>query len=121
MLFKTSINWYKLFNSIEVANEFLAIGSVTTMNCGKKKICLARTTEGFYAVEDKCPHNGASLGNGYCTKEGSVVCPVHRYHFDLKTGRAKSGIGDYVETYPIEIRNDGIFIGFKETIFNLFT
>lgn len=121
MFFKTSINWYKLFNSIEAANNHIAIGSVVTIQCGKKKVCLARTNEGFYAVADKCPHNGASLGNGYCTKEGSVVCPVHRYHFDLKTGRAKSGIGDVVETYPIELRADGVFIGFKETVFNLFS
>lgn len=81
---------------------------------------MAHTTEGFFAVNDKCPHNGASLGNGYCTAEGSVVCPVHRYHFDLKTGRAKSGLGDYVQTYPLETRNDGIYIGFEETVWNLF-
>ena len=120
MLFKTSINWYKLFTSVEAANEFVAVGKVASLTCGKKRICLAHTTDGFFAVNDKCPHNGASLGNGYCTKEGTVVCPMHRYHFDLRTGRAKSGIGDFVETYPIEIRKDGIFIGFKETIFNLF-
>jgi 3-phenylpropionate/trans-cinnamate dioxygenase ferredoxin subunit len=120
MLFEKKLNWYKLFGSLEAAERMLKQGNVTTIQVGKKKICLAHTSEGFYAVNDKCPHNGASLGNGFCTAEGTVVCPVHRYHFDLKTGRAKSGLGDVVETYPIEVREDGIFIGFSETVWKLF-
>ena len=120
MFFKKQITWLKLFESITAANNRIAVGRVTTINAGKKKVCIAHTTEGFFAVNDKCPHNGASLGNGYCTTEGSVVCPVHRYHFDLKTGRAKSGGGDFVQTYPIEVREDGVFIGFEEIVWNLF-
>lgn len=120
MLFKKKINWYKLFESQEAAEAMLDVGRVTTMQVGKKKLCIAHTSEGFFAVNDKCPHNGASLGKGFCTDQGSVVCPLHRYHFDLKTGRAKSGLGDYVETYPIETRADGVFVGFEEVIWNLF-
>jgi len=120
MLFERKIRWYKLFDSVAAAGQMVGKGRVTTLVAGKKKICLAHTEEGFFAVNDKCPHNGASLGNGYCTDEGSVVCPLHRYHFDLKTGRAKSGLGDVVETYPLEIREDGVFIGFTETEWNFF-
>lgn len=120
MLFKKQTTWIKLFESVIAANNQIAIGKVSTIQVGKKKVCVAHTTEGFFAVNDKCPHNGASLGNGFCTDQGSVVCPVHRYHFDLKTGRAKSGGGDYVQPYPIEVREDGVFIGFEETVWNLF-
>jgi nitrite reductase/ring-hydroxylating ferredoxin subunit len=120
MFFKKQLVWIKLFDSVEAAHNRVKPGHVTTMEAGKKKICLAHTSEGLFAVNDKCPHNGASLGNGFCTDEGSVVCPVHRYHFDLKTGRAKSGGGDYVQPYPIEVREDGVFIGFEETVFTLF-
>ncbi len=120
MLFQKKIVWYKLFESITAANQMLPIGKVTTMQIANKKLCIAHTTENFFAINDKCPHNGASLGNGYCTSEGSVVCPVHRYHFDLKTGRAKSGLGDFVETYPVETRADGVFVGIHKTVFDLF-
>ncbi len=120
MLFEKKIIWHKLFDSAEAGNQMVKKGNVTTLTVGKKKICLAHNEEGFFAVNDKCPHNGASLGNGYCTKEGTVVCPVHRYSFDLKTGRARSGLGDCVETYPIEVREDGVFIGFREMVWNLF-
>ena len=120
MLFKKEITWIKLFDSIEAANNRLAVGRVTTMDVNGKRICLAHNEEGFFAVNDRCPHNGASLGNGFCTKEGSVVCPLHRYHFDLRTGRARSGLGDAVRVYPIEVREDGVFIGFEKTEFTLF-
>lgn len=120
MFFKKQIHWYKIFNTIESANAFVKIGNVNTLNVGNKKICIAHTSEGFFAVNDKCPHNGASLSNGYCTSENSIVCPVHRYHFDLKTGRAKSGGGECAETYPIEIRPDGVFVGLSETVWKLF-
>jgi 3-phenylpropionate/trans-cinnamate dioxygenase ferredoxin subunit len=120
MFFEKKTTWFKLFDSLEAAGRMLKPGQATTISIGKKKVCLAHTPDGFYAVNDRCPHNGASLGNGYCTAEGSIVCPVHRYHFDLKTGRAKSGLGDVAETYPVEVREDGVYIGFSEVVWKLF-
>ena len=120
MLFEKKIKWHKVFDSVEAANNFLEVGNVNSIIVAKKKICLAHTVDGFYAVNDKCPHNGASLSQGRCTKEGSVVCPVHRYHFDLKTGRSKSGLGNYVQPYPIEVRENGVFIGIEEIVWNIF-
>jgi nitrite reductase/ring-hydroxylating ferredoxin subunit len=120
MFFEQKINWHKIFESEGAAVMQVSVGTVQTITVAGKKICIAHTAEGLFAVNDKCPHNGASLSNGYCTKENSIVCPVHRYHFDLRTGRAKSGLGDVAITYPLEIRNDGVFIGFKETVWKLF-
>jgi nitrite reductase/ring-hydroxylating ferredoxin subunit len=120
MLFERKIKWYKVFESATAAAQQIAENAVQTVFVAGKKICIAHTAEGFFAVNDKCPHNGASLGNGYCTKENSIVCPLHRYHFDLRTGRAKSGVGDVVATYPLEVREDGIYIGMKELVWKLF-
>jgi 3-phenylpropionate/trans-cinnamate dioxygenase ferredoxin subunit len=116
MLFERKIKWYKVFESEEAACREISLNAVQTMIIAGKKICIAHSQQGFFAVNDKCPHNGASLGNGYCTKDNSIVCPLHRYHFDLKTGRAKSGLGDVVETYPLEIRPDGVYIGFRHLV-----
>lgn len=110
MFFSRKKHWYKIFNSATEAGNQIPLNRLETISIGGKKICLAHTSQGFFAVNDKCPHNGASLGNGFCTEENSIVCPMHRYHFDLKTGRAKSGIGDVVRTYPLEVRGDGVFI-----------
>lgn len=118
--FKKEIIWHKLFENADAANNFLAQGRVTYLQIQNHKICLAHTADGFFAVNDKCPHNGASLSSGKCTSDGAIVCPVHRYAFDLKTGRSKGGLGSYVERYPIESRSDGIYIGFEKVRFFLF-
>jgi len=47
-----------------------------------------------------------------------VVCPLHRYCFDMKNGRNTSGEGYFLKTYPIELRAEGLFIGFQS--FSLF-
>ena len=40
----------------------------------------------FYAVDDTCTHQDASLADGWL--EGSTVeCPLHSSCFDLRTGR----------------------------------
>lgn len=120
MFFKKEIKWHKIFESLDAAKTQVSLNTVQTILVAGKKICIAHTAEGFFAVNDKCPHNGASLGNGYCTRENSIVCPVHRYHFDLRTGRAKSGLGDVAITYPLEIRTDGVFVGFEKISWKLF-
>lgn len=110
MFFKRKINSCKIFNSIEDAAKQIPLNKAITLKVAGRKICLAHTTQGFFAVNDKCPHNGASLGSGFCAEDNSIVCPVHRYRFDLQTGRAKSGLGDAVRTYPVEVRQDGVYI-----------
>ncbi|HET6224841.1 MAG TPA: Rieske 2Fe-2S domain-containing protein [Bacteroidia bacterium] len=120
MLFERKIKWYKVFESKTAADQQLGLNTAQTILVKGKKICFARTAQGLFAVNDKCPHNGASLGNGYCTIENTIVCPLHRYSFDLKTGRAKSGLGDVVNTYPVEVKEDGVYVGLKEIYWELF-
>ncbi|WP_321814838.1 MULTISPECIES: Rieske (2Fe-2S) protein [unclassified Paraburkholderia] len=44
----------------------------------------------LHAIENSCPHNGASLANG--ALQGSVLsCPAHGLRFDLRTGRVMGG------------------------------
>lgn len=74
---------------------------------------MARTESGVFAVQDKCPHNGASLSRGMCSKQNEIVCPLHRYSFDLKSGKATSGGAFALKTYPIEFKNDGVYLGIK--------
>lgn len=120
MFFKKTISWVLLFSSEASAKETIELNKIFSTQIGKHRICVVHTKDGFYAMNDKCPHNGASLSNGTCSDDGAIVCPVHRYRFDLKTGRAKSGLGDVAITYPIEVREDGVFIGFEEKVWSLF-
>ncbi len=82
-----------------------------------KKITLAKWKGSYFAFAQKCPHASGRMSAGYINPLGQVVCPLHRYAFDMKNGRNTSGEGYFLKTYPIELRPEGIFIGFKPNSF----
>jgi 3-phenylpropionate/trans-cinnamate dioxygenase ferredoxin subunit len=82
-----------------------------------KKITLAKFKEGYFAFAQKCPHASGRMAQGYINPLGQVVCPLHRYAFDMKNGRNTTGEGYFLKTYPVERRPNGLFIGFKPNSF----
>jgi 3-phenylpropionate/trans-cinnamate dioxygenase ferredoxin subunit len=82
-----------------------------------KKITLAKFKEGYFAFAQKCPHASGRMAQGYINPLGQVVCPLHRYAFDMKNGRNTTGEGYFLKTYPVELRPNGLFIGFKPNSF----
>jgi nitrite reductase/ring-hydroxylating ferredoxin subunit len=91
----------------------IALRHFLVMQLKGEKICLVRSQKGFYAVQDTCPHNGASLSRGTCSEKNEIVCPLHRYSFDLESGKATSGGAFALKTYPVEMKSDGVYIGIK--------
>ncbi len=70
-------------------------------------VALFRLGEEVFAVENTCPHQGASLAEGWL--EGDrVVCPWHAWCFELRTGRMT--LGDYAQiaTFEVEIEADQV-------------
>ncbi len=64
-----------------------------------------------YALEDACNHSGASLAEG-SLEDACVVCPMHGYVFDMKTGAlvAPLGVCDDQRTFRAVIEGDEIAI-----------
>lgn len=105
-------HWIKIFENQSEFENYIQPNKFIVFDLKGEKICVTRTLKGFYAVQDRCPHNGASLSKGFCTPNNEIVCPLHRYSFNLKDGRGTSG-GFALKTYPIEIKNNGVFVGIK--------
>jgi len=82
-----------------------------------KKITLAKFKEDYFAFAQKCPHASGRMAQGYINPLGQVVCPLHRYAFDMKNGRNTTGEGYFLKTYQVELRPHGLFIGFKPNSF----
>lgn len=89
---------------------------VKQIRIDNKKLCFIKHEQQFFVVQNTCPHAGATLSGGWC-KNGHLVCPIHRWEYNLQNGRGAEGQGDYIDTYPVEIRNDGVYVGFKESWF----
>ena len=82
-----------------------------------RSFTLAKKSDAYFAFASKCPHASGRMAQGYINPLGQVVCPLHRYCFDMKNGRNTSGEGYFLKTYPVELRPEGIFIGFKPNSF----
>jgi nitrite reductase/ring-hydroxylating ferredoxin subunit len=108
------MKWFKVFDT-EVLQEPDFIRAIAVNG---KKLCAVKSEDQIVFTQAYCPHAGAGLSGGWC-KDGKLICPFHRYEYDLKTGRGATGQGDYIDIYPSELRSDGIYVGLPES-FNLF-
>lgn len=101
------MKWIKL--DVELPqNDFVGMVKIEG-----KKLCIAKHEGKIHIVQNTCPHAGGILSGGWC-KNGHIVCPIHRYEYNLQTGRGAPGQGDYIDIYPVEEREDGIYVGIKE-------
>jgi 3-phenylpropionate/trans-cinnamate dioxygenase ferredoxin subunit len=50
------------------------------------------------------------MADGYIDALGNIVCPVHRYKFNLQNGRNTSGEGYYLKRWAAEEREDGVYV-----------
>lgn len=54
------------------------------------------------AIDDTCPHQGASLANGRL--DGCALsCPAHGLRFDLRTGCMPGISGLSLKTFPVQV------------------
>ncbi len=63
----------------------------------------------FRAVDQHCPHRGGPLSDGLVGKD-SVICPLHNWRIDLRTGVVAGQEGKKVKTYPVRVEQYEIFL-----------
>lgn len=83
---------------------------------GEKQIALVKRQGNVYAFAAKCPHAGARLCDGWLDVQGRIVCPDHKYRFDPVNGRNTSGEGYKLFTYPVQVRDDEVWIELLATV-----
>ena len=105
------IKWYKVFASEKAANLAIPINGLRKANLLGKKYCLGRNTEGFFATDDRCPHMNASMSQGRLNAFGEILCPLHDYRFNLKSGREADQKCEDLAIHRMEIRSDGVYLG----------
>ncbi|MNS80020.1 3-phenylpropionate/cinnamic acid dioxygenase ferredoxin subunit [compost metagenome] len=63
----------------------------------------------LYAIDDSCPHQGASLCGGHL--EGQMIrCCAHGLRFDLGSGYLLNSTRLRVASYPVEVIDSQTFI-----------
>lgn len=72
-------------------------------------ICLATLHGHTTAMNNVCPHRGASLSEG-TIEQGKLVCPWHGWAFHLTDGSADGMPGEGVQLYPLRIVSNDVLI-----------
>lgn len=103
---KKNLTWHKVLNH----TSDLAEGRVMTVTAGRTSICLAHFEGHMCALDNRCPHQGGPLGEG-SIENGLLRCPWHGWDFHPCTGKPPGGYDDGIETFPVEVRQDGVYVG----------
>jgi 3-phenylpropionate/trans-cinnamate dioxygenase ferredoxin subunit len=77
---------------------------------GPVPIAVFHTEAGFFAVDDTCTHQDASLADGWV--EGcQVECPLHASCFDLRTGQPSGPPAKVpVRTHEVVVRDGHVYV-----------
>lgn len=68
---------------------------------GGREYCIINKDGKIYAIDNICPHQGASLALGALQGE-EVICPLHQWRFNFKTGKCSVDKYD-IATFSVEI------------------
>lgn len=102
-------NWHKAEG---ITIKSLPENKLTDIMVAGKRVGLLKRNSSVMAFTALCPHAGANLCDGWLDAMGRIVCPEHKYRFDPVNGRNTSGEGYKLFTYPVEIKEDEIYVGF---------
>jgi nitrite reductase/ring-hydroxylating ferredoxin subunit len=80
----------------------LADGDLRPALVAGERLCVGRSGETFFAVEDTCPHAGGSLSEGM-VDGGWLICPLHAYGFDVRSGECPDDPGCRVRAFPVRV------------------
>jgi nitrite reductase (NADH) small subunit len=71
-------------------------------------VCLANLKGELSALDNRCPHRGGPLGQGWIEGE-SVVCPWHSWSFNVRTGQAEYP-EERVAVFPLKVEDGAVLI-----------
>ena len=98
-----ALRWHRVLSPDELPD-----GRVKTVTAGVHSFAVTHFEGRYAALSNRCPHQGGPLGEGSIEK-GMLRCPWHGYDYCPLDG--SSPFGDGVATFPIDIREDGVYVG----------
>jgi nitrite reductase (NADH) small subunit len=107
------------------ASDDFEEGRLSLVEVDGKELAVLCRRGNWYALRNVCPHLGAplcfgrvqallrsaeSLGDLVVEVDRPVLmCPWHRWEFDLSSGRALSGV-ERIRMYPAHVADDRVYV-----------
>lgn len=103
----------KCFDSVAQLTKLLAAKPLLRLKivAWNEHVVIGMSPKGIFAAKDECPHARAPMSKGFITQNGDVVCPLHGYVFDTKSGKVLSGeqCADLL-IYKLETDENGVWL-----------
>jgi thiamine pyrophosphate-dependent acetolactate synthase large subunit-like protein/CDGSH-type Zn-finger protein/nitrite reductase/ring-hydroxylating ferredoxin subunit len=96
--------WVKVAEAAEIAE-----GQTLSVTVDGKAIVITHYNGEFGALDSKCPHQRGPLNDG-SIEAGLLRCPWHGWGFDPLTGEVVEGGHHDVPSYPVEVRDGGVYV-----------
>lgn len=101
--------WFPINEPGLVSNDAKPKRTLLRVKISSKTLCLVYHKDQWHALDAKCPHSGGPLDGGFVNDKNQIVCPWHRFGFDLITGTSDSG-GYFVNTYPMKVEGKQLWV-----------
>ena len=104
------MNTFQFGSSQEEVFQALPERKIKKLAAGEKRLAILRIGDTIHIFDSQCPHRGADLGQANINGAGEIICPLHQYRFDLKTGDVRSGYCTALPVYRNELTDSGLTI-----------
>ena len=104
-----------------ISSDLIPVGAVDELAPGRRKLAfingrgvvLFNIDGTIHAIDDSCPHQGASVANGHLN--GYVLsCPAHGLRFDLRTGCMPGAGGLSLTTFTVRVIDEKLFVSLQD-------
>jgi nitrite reductase (NADH) small subunit len=115
--------------SVDVARASdVAEGSFLSVEVDGVGIALTRWNDEIFAIRDRCAHQQGSFCRGFVrpaleaeipggasvdTERGIVICPWHRWEYDLRTGVGLRRERFRIRTYAVQVVDDRVLVDLR--------
>lgn len=95
---------------VPLANiDAIADGEGASFTVGDRVIAVFRYGGEFFAIDDMCPHMGASLSAGTVC-DGTVTCPWHAWRFCIREGTWCDNPRLKIDRFDVRVEDDQILV-----------
>lgn len=96
-----------------VRADELPPGRMTCVEVAGQRILVANVDGVFYATDDICTHEDASLSSG--SLQGELVkCPLHGSRFSLRTGEpVEDPAEEPLRCYRVKVQDNAVLVEFQ--------
>lgn len=87
----------------------ISVGEGQAFEVNDRVIAIFNDGGNFRAIDDMCPHMGASLSTGHL-ENSEVACPWHAWRFDVRDGAWCDNRRVKIDSFEVLVNGDNVLV-----------